>query len=67
MRNMIIHDNILFILTLVFPLMVIFMYIKDLIYSIKQKNKNGIISESMFLLFIIILTVIYINIILNND
>ena len=42
---MITRDNILLILTFVFPLMGIFMYLKDLIYSIKQKNKNGIISD----------------------
>ena len=64
---MIVPDNVLFILVLIFPVIGIIIFINDLIISIKLKNISGIISEFMFLLIIITLTVIYINILLNND
>ena len=64
---MIIPDNVLYILVLIFPLIGIFVFLPELIGDIKEKRRHGIVSISIFLFFIVSLTALYINIILNND
>jgi lipid-A-disaccharide synthase-like uncharacterized protein len=58
-------DKYLYILPLLFPLIVILDFIKTVYFAIKSKDIISILSNSVIIIFVITLTILYLNLILN--
>jgi len=56
-----------YFLPLILPLMLILSFVKEIYSDIKSRKVVGIIIESLILLFTISLSILYINLISNNE